>query len=204
MTHAEREHLFLLGGYAIKPPSYVEERPSEAILNLLAVLDPNPALCLSRSYDVLAWNKGAAAIFGDFGSFSERERNLVWRFFMDPAMRTILPRWSDVNCNLTAQFRAAAARYPDDARFGEIIEDLLAGSSEFRALWASHDVGSYRDGHKHLFHPQIGNIVLEYTRLNIPTPGDMRVSVYMAKPGSREAALLRSLVPETAEALQPA
>ena len=53
---------------------------------MLDALDPAPATVLGRRWDVLAWNRGADALY-DYSSAPKRERNLVWRLFRNPAHR---------------------------------------------------------------------------------------------------------------------
>ena len=62
-----------------------EVRPG--VLHLIERLNDTPALVCNARYDVLAWNRMAAALLGDFSALPPAERNIVWRFFTDPAAR---------------------------------------------------------------------------------------------------------------------
>src|SRR5215468_9166953 len=68
LTDVEREHLFLLG---LGRPPDVRYRKTETVTprlqRVLDALDPSPALIRTAIWDVLAWNRGAAAMLMDYG-----------------------------------------------------------------------------------------------------------------------------------------
>jgi len=51
-----------------------------------------PAIVMTPTHDILAWNRLAAALMVDFGEISERERNFVRLLFTDPRLRSLYPR----------------------------------------------------------------------------------------------------------------
>ena len=69
----------------LRPGPGDEVRPG--VLHLIERLNDTPALVCNARYDVLAWNRMAAALLGDFSALPAAERNIVWRFFTDPAAR---------------------------------------------------------------------------------------------------------------------
>jgi hypothetical protein len=143
---------------------------------------------------VLAWNRAAVALVGDYAAMAPRQRNVLWRFFMDPSYRRLMPKWHEIAPRLTAQFRAVAAKYLGNRCFTALIEELLENSPEFRHYWSQHDVRGGTDGFKHLYHPALGSITLEYTTLAVPDYPDMRMVVYTAAKGSVEERKLRELL----------
>lgn len=206
LTTREREHLFLLAGQYVAETSVADtEHVSEMLQRVLDSLDPNPAIIRGRRYDILAWNRGAVALFGDYAQMEPRERNSMWRFFTNPSARMCFPKWEEAAPKFVAQFRAVAAKYLDDKCFTSLINDLLEVSPEFRSYWSKHDVASASDGFKHVYHPVVGELSLEYTSFFVPDYPDMRMIVYAAAKGSVEEQKLRALVDGTAEiALEPA
>jgi hypothetical protein len=94
-----------------------------------------------------------------------------------------------------AQFRAVAAKYPNDPSFVDLIDDLKGNSPEFRQLWAEHDVLGSTEGLKHFIHPHVGELILDHTTLELPGDGDIRMVVLTAAPGSESERKLRLLVP---------
>ena len=94
-----------------------------------------------------------------------------------------------------AQFRAVAAKYPNDPAFTELIDDLRANSPEFQQLWAEHDVLGSTEGLKHFVHPELGEFILDHISFELPGDGDMRMVVLTAEPGSETERKLRLLAP---------
>jgi hypothetical protein len=194
LTSDERRHLYLLAGLPLTVVAHDEERVSELVTRVLGGLDPMPAYVRGRRWDVLAWNQSADALMS-FSKLSGKSRNIVWRLFCDATM----PCWlGDPACTkrrCVAQFRAVAAKYPNDPAFAALIEDLRTSSPEFCQLWAEHDVLGSADGLKHYIHPDLGELILDHTSFDLPGDGDMRMIVMNAAPGSESEQKLQLLVP---------
>jgi transcriptional regulator with XRE-family HTH domain len=198
LTEYEREHLFLLAGHRPTQPTVSEtEHVSELMQRVLDALDPNPAIIRGRRYDVLAWNRAAVELFGDYATMDKYRRNSLWRFFMCPSeCALILPRWEELAPRIVAQFRSVAAKYIDEPCFKRLIDDLVEHSPEFRRYWSKHEVVGPSDGFKYVRHPRLGEMTLEYTALAVPEYPDMKMIVYTAAAGSTEEAKLKSLLLE--------
>jgi len=195
LTGDERRHLHLLAGMAHAPsPQDDEERVSDLVLRVLEALEPSPAYIRGRRFDALAWNRSADAL-SDFSSATGPARNMIWRLFRDPAMDCRLGDPACAKRRAVAQFRAVAAKYPNDPAFASLIEDLLANSADFRELWAQHDVLGSADGLKRYVHPELGELILDYTSFDVPGDGDIRLIVLTAAPGSESERKLRRLCP---------
>lgn len=203
LTEHEREHLFVLAGHRPADAGVAEtEHVSEVLQRVLDALDPYPAVIRGRRYDVLAWNRAAVEIFGDYGAMDKWHRNSVWRFFMDPAARTCMPRSHESASKFVAQFRGVAAKYLDDAGFQELIDALLGGSADFRRYWSQHDVRGTTAGFKTLYHPRLGELRLEYTLLAVTNYPDMYLIAYSAEKGSAEERKLHGLLAPERELVQ--
>src|ERR1700758_749433 len=84
LTEVEREHLFLIG--LGRPPEARYQKNDSVtprLQRILDALDPSPALIRTAIWDVVAWNRGAAAMLGDYGSLPANERNVLRYFFLD-------------------------------------------------------------------------------------------------------------------------
>jgi transcriptional regulator with XRE-family HTH domain len=194
LTSDERRHLYLLAGLPLTVAPQDEEHVSELMLRVLAALDPSPSYIRGRRWDVLAWNKAADAL-NDFSLATGPAGNLVWRLFRDTTLQCRLGDPACTRRRCVAQFRAVAAKYPNDPSFVDLIDDLKANSPEFRQLWAEHDVLGSTEGLKHFIHPQVGELILDHTTLELPGDGDIRMVVLTAAPGSESERKLRLLVP---------
>jgi transcriptional regulator with XRE-family HTH domain len=196
LTSDERRHLHLLAGLPLTVVPQDEEHVSDLVHRVLTALEPCPAYIRGRRWDVLAWNRSAEAL-SEFSRTSGPSRNIVWRLFRDSEMQCRLGDPACTKRRCVAQFRAVAAKYPNDPAFTELIDDLRANSPEFRQLWAEHDVLGSADGLKRYRHPELGELILDYTALELPGDGDMRMIVLTAAPGSESERKLMPLLAST-------
>ncbi len=85
LTDVEREHLFLL---ALGRPPEIRYRNTEGVTpRLQRVLDSlefSPAIIRTATWDVVAWNRAAAAMLTDYGRLPPEQRNIL-RLILQPA-----------------------------------------------------------------------------------------------------------------------
>src|SRR5690242_4853222 len=83
LTEVEREHLFLLG---LGRPPEVRYRDTEGVTprlqRVLDALDPSPALIRTAIWNVLAWNRAATIMLGDYGALPAHQRNVLRILFL--------------------------------------------------------------------------------------------------------------------------
>ncbi|WP_406275265.1 helix-turn-helix transcriptional regulator [Actinacidiphila glaucinigra] len=197
LTEDERDHLFHLAGE--EPPRDARDaagtghvRPG--LLLVLDRLDDVPAQVVSDAGDVLAQNAMAAALVGDAASRPPRERNIVRRFFLDPAARRLFPPGDrpEHARRHVAHLRAVLAARPEDARAAALVGELRCRSMEFATLWDQHEVAVRRADVKRFLHPVVGPLELECEVLLSAEQGQ-RLIVYTARPGSESYERLRLL-----------
>ncbi|MCU7726897.1 helix-turn-helix transcriptional regulator [Actinoplanes sp. KI2] len=196
LTDAERRHLHHLAGEQPAPPVGPSREVRPSIVDLIGRLPQAAATVISAAFEVIAWNDLAAALMEDFSAVPRRDRNLVRRVFLGPQQAGLrLYGVSDADefaRNSAQRLRAAAARYPGDPELAGLISDLLAGSAQFRSLWASHDVADQPTRVKTFQHPQVGPVTVNCDVLDI-ADRDQRLVIYTATPGSPSAEALRLL-----------
>ncbi|HEX4216078.1 MAG TPA: hypothetical protein VIA06_22390 [Candidatus Dormibacteraeota bacterium] len=154
---------------------------------------PFPARITGRRWDVLAWNRASIALFGDYGALPEGHRNILWSMLMRPDWRSLSRDWSAEVERCVAQFRSEAAPHLDEPAFQSLLAELNELSPEFRELWARQDVRGRTAGLKHLDHPTLGDLELEYSWYQIGDQPGMSLCLYTPIPGSRTESVLRSL-----------
>ena len=179
LDDVERRHLFTLAGRA--PPVTSPTGPEvvdEPIRRMLASLARQPAYVIGRRWDILAWNRAATVLFGDYGRLEGDERNTMHMLFADPAHRRLLVDWEELAPRSLAMFRADCARYAGDPDFARLIARLEDVSAEFRGWWAAREVLPPLAGHKRIDHPRAGRMTFEYTSFAIVGGGDMKLVVY--------------------------
>ncbi|MEU1819740.1 helix-turn-helix transcriptional regulator [Streptomyces roseifaciens] len=193
---AEREHLYLLAG--LNPPQ-APASDREVPSGLRRVIDgwlPRPAYVIDRHWNLVVVNRAARVVFG----YDEGAHNCLVNFFTNARHRTVLHRWEDAARAIVGQFRADAARYPDDPEFGRLAADMCAASPAFAAVWAEHPVGSAAHGIKVLDLPGAGQLAFEYTTLPLSDLPGHRLLLYTPAPDTDTGSRLEALL-STPEAL---
>ncbi|MGN8025639.1 helix-turn-helix domain-containing protein [Microbacterium sp. 22242] len=196
----ERSHLFALAtprpSRRRRPPR--AERPAPGGLALLAAMDGVPALVLGRRGDVLAWNPlGHALLAGHVGfdapAHPGTRPNTVRMLFLDPHTRDLHRDWAAEATLVVASLRFIAAQHPDDSALAALVGELSMNSPEFAALWARHAVELCSSGTKHLHHPEVGDLDVQYQALHLPGAEGQRLLAHTVDPGSSSADALRLL-----------
>ncbi|MGP2440369.1 helix-turn-helix transcriptional regulator [Streptomyces sp. JW3] len=194
LTRDERDHLFHLAGEEPPRDRPATEHVRPGLLLVLDRLTDVPAQVVHVRGDILAQNAMAKLLTGDASARPEAERNAIRRYFTDPAARELFPPEEHDRAAraAVAHLRAVLAERPDDARLADLVRELRAGSEEFAALWAVHEVAVRREDVKHFRHPVVGPLELDCETLLSPEH-DQRLVVYTARPGSSSYERLRLL-----------
>ena len=121
------------------------------------------------------------------------ERNYARLIFGHAATRALHADWEEAARETIALLRFAATRHPDDGALRGLIAELRAGSGEAARWWESHDVTQKRHGSKRYLHPAVGSLTLHYEALPLADDGDQLLTIYAAKPGTRDAERLAQL-----------
>jgi transcriptional regulator with XRE-family HTH domain len=179
LTDAEREHLFLLG---LGRPPEVRYRAPQGITprlqHVLDTLDHSPAIIRTATWDVIAWNKAAAAVLTDYGALPEGQRNVLRMMFRDSRVRAAQANWQSVARYVVASFRADVARAGAASDVRSLVDELCATSPEFAAMWRDNDVQAHGDGLKVLHHPVAGKLSLEFSGFAVDGRPDLTMVIY--------------------------
>lgn len=179
LTEPEREHMFIL---ALGHPPELRYRGPESISpRLQRVLDAmptSPAILRTATWDVVAWNRPAAALLTDYAKLPREKRNILRMMFSDQRVRAAQDDWLRVAQFVVASFRADAARAGATAEITQLVDELSLSSPEFAALWRNNDIASHGDGLKKLHHPVLGPIELEFSTFAVEGRPDLTLMVY--------------------------
>ncbi|MFB7282389.1 helix-turn-helix transcriptional regulator [Streptomyces hydrogenans] len=184
----ERDHLHLLAGHRPPAGAVAGDHVAPGLLHLLDQLPTTPAQILSDLGDVLAQNAPARALLGGVCTVSEHGRNVVWRWFADPAARTAYPPEEHAYYSRlhVADLRAAYGRRGGDPASTRLVRRLEAASEEFAGLWAEHEVAVRRHSRMRVEHPLIGPVDLDCQVLLAPE-GEQRLVFLTPPPGTDTA-----------------
>lgn len=190
--HAHLTHLAKPKQHKKKPAARTEQvRP--ALRQLLDSIDGVPAYISGRRSDILAWNRMAAALFGDWSELPVQERNWARLVFLRPEYRELFVEWDQKASDMVSYLRMDAGCHSDDPLLAALVGELSVKSEEFRRLWATHDVKEKTYGVKHLRHPLVGELTLNFESFRLSDGTEQVLITYHAEPGSPSAEALRLL-----------
>jgi transcriptional regulator with XRE-family HTH domain len=148
----EQNALLIAAGYA---PGYHETdfsapemaRARDAIELIMKQQEPYPAIVLSRQWDLLMVNQGAARVFGWLRGGPSAERNVIRMAFDPHGLRPYIVNWSEVAQDMVRQLRSDVAAAPHDPRARKLLNDVLASpetashepsDAPVNPLWHAH------------------------------------------------------------------
>jgi len=177
LNDAEREHLFLLAQH--RPPQIRTPARGEVSPHLQRVLDAfeySPALIKNIMWDIVAWNRAAAAVLVDYSQLPPERRNILKLFFGIAHAKT--EHWENNARLIVAAFRLETARMGVSGQAKALVDEMVATSPEFGAMWSDNEVGAFGEGTKHIAHPAIGAIALDYSGFAVDGQPDLTMFVY--------------------------
>lgn len=163
LSDDECDHLYRLAGHAVPERTGGSTHVRPALLFVLGQMRDGAAFVCSDTYVMLAQNDLARALMGDMVSGDTGFRaSIAWRWFTDPDARADVPahEHGEHSQITAASLRAAWARRRADADMAELIDNLLAHSTEFAELWSRHEVVARRMQQK-TFRTAVGPITLD-------------------------------------------
>ncbi|MBD9734043.1 helix-turn-helix domain-containing protein, partial [Streptomyces sp. H28] len=159
--------------------------PTEQLLRSIGL----PAFVTDRTLDVIAVNPLASALVPTVRVGENRLRS----FFLDPAEQALHADWSRTAAQCVAVFRRRLGTDVDDPRVVRLVGELSLASAEFRKVWARHDVRPVVDKPIRMNHPQVGELSLTLSKLDVDGPDGLTLAAYHAAPDSEDAARLALL-----------
>jgi transcriptional regulator with XRE-family HTH domain len=195
LTDAEHAHLTHLAKPKShkKKPAARQQQVRGALRQLLDTMDGVPAYVVGRRSEILAWNRVASAVFGDWAELPAGERNWARLVFLRPDYRELFIDWEQKAIDIVCALRMDAGCHPDDPKLSTLVGELSVKSEEFRRLWATHDVKEKSHGVKRLHHPLVGDLSLNFESFRLPDDSEQSLITYHAEPGSPSADSLRLL-----------
>jgi transcriptional regulator with XRE-family HTH domain len=194
LTDVEREHVFLLG---LGRPPEVRYKASQGVSpRLQRVLDAmasSPAMIRTATWDIVAWNRAAAVVLTDYGALPPDQRNVLRLMFGDARVRAAQHDWESVARFVVSTFRADAVRAGAVSEVSQLVDELCLTSPEFKRFWLENDVVAHGEGVKHLRHPVLGPLAMEYSAFAVDGRPDLSMVVYNPATDA-DAELVRSLM----------
>jgi len=168
LDSAGRELLFLLAQHR-PPPLTVAPAPTvpPSLQPVLDAMPTSPAFVKTLTWDIVAWNRAAAAVLADFGALPVQERNVLRRVFCDAGAQPMLPDLEQYARFVVSVFRMNVARAGGCPEADALVAELQTTSPHFRRLWAENDVSNHEGGAKRIERPQVGVVTLRYSAFEV-------------------------------------
>lgn len=180
MSLAEKQHLLDLYHSYSKPQSMSRSTVdamvhTEEFTNLLAQLEPLPAMLCNWRLDILAWNPAMTRMIGDFDHLKRTmpdELNVLYQMFCNSEMRLRFVDWEAAVAELCASFRKQLSRFNDPesvSGFDELIHAIETCEPLFTHLWNSAEIRLDALRPKSFRHPDssIGTLVMDQWVLDV-------------------------------------
>ncbi|MER5557223.1 helix-turn-helix transcriptional regulator [Streptomyces sp. NPDC048491] len=192
LSSAERERFFYAAGLVPPGQGTVPAHITPSVHRMLDRLSGTPVAVFDASWTLLLANPLHTALLGERRG---RARNAVWRAFAgaaDDRVRHTSQSRLALETAVVSDLRDAARRYPADRRLRDLVAELRGASARFAELWDAGAVGHHEASQKLIDHPVVGPVTLDCDVLNV-AGSDLRIMVYTAEPGTRDAERLELL-----------
>ena len=189
LDDAERAHLFALAGLRVVAGA-ATATVTPALRRLLDDLDPDPAYILDRGWDIVAWNRAEAALFGGLGAAAVAgPPNLLELTFTDDALAAMMADRDAELARLVSQFRLHRTDWPSP-QLDDLVARLQVTSPRFARLWSARDVAPFETTRRVFDHPLAGRLELDHHRLAVLDQPGAQLVVYTSAPGTDSVAAL--------------
>lgn len=197
LDDAERAHLFDLARTAQpvgQPPRRrsAKYRIRPSVQQVLDAMTGAGAHIGNDRLDILGANGLGRALFLEM-FHGQQHPNAACFVFLDPRAREFYLDWDRIARDVLATLRSAAGRNPFDRDLTDLVGELSTRSEQFRQHWARHEVRFHISGVKHFHHTQVGDLELNYERLEVVFDTGLTIFTYTADPDTRSAEALNLL-----------
>jgi hypothetical protein len=198
LDEAERAHLFDLARAAQpfaapRRRRQPRKRVRPAAQQILDAMTGAAAFVRNGRLDVLAANQLGRALYSEMYSAPARPVNTARFVFLDPRAPDFYRDWERAATECAAVLRSEAGRDPYDRDLSDLVGELSTQSEAFRTHWAPHNVRFHRNGVKHFHHPVVGQLSLNFERLDLAADTGLTIFTYTAEPGSPDEEALKLL-----------
>jgi transcriptional regulator with XRE-family HTH domain len=198
LDEAEHAHLFDLARAAQPAGTTPRRRQSRqrvrpAVQQILDAMTGAAAFVRNDRLDILGGNQLGYALYSEMFIGPARPVNTARFVFLDPRAREFYVDWERAATDVVAVLRSAAGRNPYDRDLSDLVGELSTQSEAFRTRWAAHNVRFHVNGVKHFHHPVVGELDLNFERMDLAADPGLTIFTYTAEPGSRDEEALNLL-----------
>lgn len=194
LTEEERSHLYTLANKPLAKGKGRYQPVNDTLIRVLEKFDVSysPAYIMDYHWNLVAWNKCAVAIFGDFSLLPAYERNVVYMMFCNQDYMALFDDWEFHAKGILARFHTTMAKHIDDPWFTGFIQDMKNKSDKFSEWWSLYDVNSMSDVVKELTHPLAGKLTFEFVSFDVSDNLNLKLLVH--NPDENSSACLEKFI----------
>lgn len=181
LNDAERFYLLELAGKGVEEKSPPSGLGCPPVLERIVREMPSPAYILNGTWDAVAWNPPAEALFEGWLDRNAKSRNLLRFMFCEPAARRLVESWEERARRTISDFRADCGRQLSDPPARTLVDGLLSESEDFRTFWEHQDVSWREGGTKKFLHPVFGPVEYEQATFRLVFRRDLKMSVLVGR-----------------------
>jgi transcriptional regulator with XRE-family HTH domain len=187
LSDAEHQHLLTLATRPTGDAVPDSDHAPDALVRLIASMEPAPAYVLGPRWEFLAWNRAQSHLYPMIDHIADGDRNLLWVTFAEPSARALIADWPDQARRILAEFRAGTAELRTDPKVVALVQRLTETSAEFAEWWPQLDVAQFQTRVRRYHHPRAGDLAFEYQQLTPSEWPTLRVVCQLPLPGDDSA-----------------
>jgi len=179
LNKEEQVHLHMLANQPLPTeiPEY-QGHINPILQNFLDSVPTSPSLIIDQRWNVIAWNKSARLVLGDFPKMNARERNIVWSMFALEEYKTLIVDWELHAKGLLGMFRSSFGQYTEDQWISQLTNDLKETSSVFKSWWSLHEIKGNSQTYKSINHPNAGILHFEVSKFDVSNNSGLKLIVH--------------------------
>jgi len=141
-----------------------------------------PAYILGRTWDVLAWNAPASALFVDWldKAGPDTRPNLLRFVFLHANAKQFVVDWDLRARRLVAEFRADCRSRLEETELKRLVNELSQTSADFERFWKQHDVLERQGGQRQFNHPTQG--LISYSQVTLRPVEQEQLKLVLLQP----------------------
>lgn len=182
LSKSERTYLFDMADRR-DPKAHMLEADTapETLLQMLESI-AIPAYILGRTWDVLAWNIPASALFIDWLEKIEPDTrpNLLRFVFLHANAKQFVVDWELRARRLVAEFRADCRSRLEETELKRLVNELSQASADFERFWKQHDVLERQGGQRQFNHPIQG--LISYSQVTLRPVEQEQLKLVLLQP----------------------
>ena len=128
---------------------------------------------------------------------------MVWLFFTNAALRSLVVDWPTRAQDALARFRADYGHHVGESYFVELVERLKAVSPEFAEWWPRHDIRPMAEGCRQYNHPLAGRMFVDTMTFSVADNPELRVSCLLPTKEANSISKMRKVIASFGKSARP-